>query len=272
MLIATTIRLFTGTFKALYADFDAFIRICWPWYALIAVLSLVAVLLVGGAQAPAIALPVALLWVVASSSIAVAWHRHLLLREALPPVNLRFGAREARYLLKMLQVLLVLLLPMIALGAAAGFVLALLAGGPSDGLAEGIAEGGPAVAGVAPIVVIGLALLALMPILMRISLVLPAAALDERLGLLEAWRESRGLGLPMTFATIGLGLVVGSLELVLRQAGGVLGEASFAGALALAILAIALQIATTALQIGVLTGGYYILRERGMAGGAGPGR
>ncbi len=74
----------------------------------------------------------------------------------------------------------------------------------------------------------------------------------------------------MAVAGIAVGLVVSALQYGLGWFVGALGAGSLFGVVALFILTVALQIAVTALQIGVLTGGYYILRERQMPRGAGP--
>jgi hypothetical protein len=249
MFVNTTVRLFTGSFKALFADFDAFLRICWAWYALIAVLSVAGTLLFGDSKL--IALPIVLVWLCASGSIAVAWHRNLLLRESPAAMNLRFGGRELRYVLKMFLVALMLVIPAALVGAVAGVFAASLLGSP---------EGAGATVFI--IVVVAVVLLLLIPLLMRLSLVLPATALDEPLGFREAFGNSQGLGLPMALAGIGLALVVGVFDYALSLLAGLLGGGSIIGTIAVFILSIALQIATTALQIGVLTGGYYIFRER----------
>eukprot|EP00873_Tetraselmis_striata_P011204 jgi/Tetstr1/431468/TSEL_002120.t1 len=110
--------------------------------------------------------------------------------------------------------------------------------------------------------------LVVLPFMLRFSLVLPAVALDEPLGFGEAFSDSEGLGLPMSFAATGLSLVIGGGTFVvgLLAAGG---ASVFAG-IAVFILTLALQISATALQVSVLTGGYYILRERQMPSGGGP--
>lgn len=253
MLLTTTSRLFKGTFKALFSDFDAFIRICWAWYALIAVLVVLAALL-GISNAAVMALPIALIWIVANASIAVAWHRHLLLQERVGPVNLHVGGRELLYIGKTLLVLLVMLVPLMVLGGFFGLLVAVIGSGSGQV--------------VLPVLVAGaLFIFLLLPLIMRLSLILPATALDEKLGIGEAFRDSKGLGLPMALAGVLLTIVVGAIDYGLKAVGAALGEGAITGALAVVILSLALQIAMTALQIGILTGGYYIFRERQMADG-----
>lgn len=249
MFARTTGRLFTGTFKALFSDFDAFIRIVWAWYLLVAVISVAGRLF--AAQSVAVIIATGLVFFCASASIAVAWHRNLLLREAPASMHLAFGRRELAYLLKTLLIMLIMVVPMaISLAVAlpfltgASFIAFLVAG--------------------------SLLLLLLTPPFMRMCLILPATALDEKLGIAEAFRDSDGLGLPMAVAGIGVGLIVSALQYGLGWFVGALGAGSLFGVVALFILTVALQIAVTALQIGVLTGGYYILRERHMPRGAGP--
>lgn len=250
MFARTTGRLFTGTFKALYSDFDAFIRIVWAWYLLVAVLSVAGRLF--AAQSVAVTAVTALVFLCASASISVAWHRNLLLREAPGPVNLKFGGRELRYAAKTLLITLC----MVAASAIVGAILGAI--GQMAG-SQSILFGGLAIF-----------FLFALPVVMRVFLILPATALDEKLGIAEAFRDSEGLGPPMAVAGIAVLLIAGALEYGLGWFVGVLGAGSLFGVVALFILSVALQIAVTALQIGVLTGGYYILRERQMAQGAGP--
>ena len=65
-----------------------------------------------------------------------------------------------------------------------------------------------------------------------------------------------------------LSWIVGALSIGLLAAGA--GGASVFAGIAVFILTLALQISATALQVSVLTGGYYILRERQMPSGGGP--
>lgn len=249
MFARVTGRLFTGTFKALFSDFDAFIRIVWAWYLLVAVLSIAGRLFI--AQSVAVTAVTALVFLCASASIAVAWHRNLLLRESPASMHLAFGRREVSYMLKTVLILLIMAVPATIL-----VMLAVL-----------FANKGSVVTFVIAAVLISLLLT---PPFMRMCLVLPATALDEKLGIAEAFRDSEGLGLPMAIAGIAVGLIVSALQYGLGWFAGLFGGGSLFGFIALFILTVALQIAVTALQIGVLTGGYYILRERQAAEGAGP--
>uniref|UniRef100_UPI003BA89488 hypothetical protein n=1 Tax=Stappia sp. TaxID=1870903 RepID=UPI003BA89488 len=246
MFFQTTTRLFTGALKALFSDFDAFIRICWAWYLLIAVLSVLAIILLGE-RVPAAIIPIALIWLASSASIAVAWHRNLLLRERPGPVHLRFGGRELRYIGKTFLIMFIVIIP-----AAIVMLVAMLVTSGSSSVWASL------------LVVGAVATFLVLPPVMRLSLILPATALDEKLGIGEAFYDSEGLGLPMAIAGVLLALLVGAIDYVLGFAAGALGGGSVVGAVAIAILSIALQLAATALQIGILTGGYYILRERQM--------
>lgn len=250
MFVTTTSRLFVGAFKALFSNFDSLIKICWAWYAILLAVQLSAFLFPGdmvgtGAVGPRdiiFTFVAVALFFVSSSSIAVAWHRCLLLEEAPRSFHLKVGAREVTYLLKMLLVGVIAIVPAVIAVTLAG----LLAG-----------MGGRMLA-----ILSGFVFLAFfLPFLMRLSLILPAAAFDEKLSIGEAFRDSEGLGFPMALAAIGLGLIVGAVSAVLdylTSAGG----GQFMAAFAMVILSLVLQIVTTALQISVLTGGYYILRER----------
>lgn len=247
MFARTTARLFTGAFKALFSDFDAFLRIVWAWYALVAVLGVLGTLL--AANSFVVIFVTSGVWVCSSASIAVAWHRNLLLGERPGPVNLSFGRREIAYLGKTLLVSLIGLIPAIVVITIAGLF---VTGWPGFIMAAGVMA------------------FFILPSLMRLFLILPATALDEPLGIGDAYYRSEGLGLPMAMAAIGTGLCMTAVDMLLSFVANTIGGGAVFAAIAVLILSLALQIALTALQIGVLSGGYYILRERDMAPPAAP--
>lgn len=247
MFARTTARLFTGAFKALFSDFDGFLRIVWAWYALVAVLGVLGMLLAANSQV--VMLVVMGVWLCSSASIAVAWHRNLLLGERPGPVNLSFGRREIAYLGKTVLVLLFAMIPAIVLVTLGSLLMQGWAGF---------------------IIAAGAVVLLVLPSFMRLCLVLPATALDEPLGIGEAFARSEGLGLPMALAGVATGLCIGAVDMGLSAVAKTMGEGAVFGAIAVLILSLALQIAMTALQIGILSGGYYILRERDMPPPAAP--
>lgn len=247
MFARTTARLFTGAFKALFSDFDGFLRIVWAWYALVAVLGVLGTLL--AANSIIVIFVLAGVWVCSSASIAVAWHRNLLLGERPGPVNLSFGRREIAYLGKTLLAFLIMAIPFIVVMTVAILLMQGLAG---------------FIIGTAVVVLL------LLPSFMRLCLILPATALDEPLGISDAFYRSEGLGLPMALAGVGTGLCIGALDMALSFVANTIGGGAVFAAIAVLILSLALQIALTALQIGILSGGYYILREREMPPPAAP--
>lgn len=58
--------------------------------------------------------------------------------------------------------------------------------------------------------------LAFSPILMRISLILPAVAVDQPISIKEAWRNGRGLGIPMALANLGIAALFWILNFILN--------------------------------------------------------
>jgi hypothetical protein len=256
MLFKTTGRLFFGAFKALFANFETFLKISWAWFAIF----LVAQMAVSGLapQDPqtvraghlVVSLAFAVVYVIGNASIAVAWHRCLLMEERPGWMHLAVGGRELRYAGKFLVVLLIMMVLMIP-------VVALLFLFVSQDI-------------LAIVVMIAAIVFFVLPLMLRFSLVLPAVALDETLGFGEAFRDSERLGLPMSLVAVGLSLVIvgGTFAVGLLAVIGA-GAGVFA-VVAVFILTLALQISATALQVSVLTGGYYILRERQMPSGGGP--
>lgn len=247
MFARTTARLFTGAFKALFSDFDGFLRIVWAWYALVAVLGVLGTLL--AANSIIVIFVLAGVWVCSSASIAVAWHRNLLLGERPGPVNLSFGRREIAYLGKTFLVFLIASVPLLIFVTLTSVMV--------NGMTS-------------LFIAMTVVVVFVLPALMRLFLILPATALDEPLGIAEAFARSEGLGLPMALAAIGTGLCIGVLDMVLSVVAKTMGGGAVFGAIAVLILSLALQIAMTALQIGILSGGYYILRERDMPPPAAP--
>ncbi|SDU38680.1 hypothetical protein [Stappia sp. ES.058] len=256
MISKTTGRLFFGAFKALFANFETFLKICWAWFAIF----LVAQMAVSGLapQDPqtvsaghlVVSLAFAVVYVIGNASIAVAWHRCLLMEERPGWLHLAVGGRELRYAGKFVQIILMVMAMVIPIITT----LVLLTAGM-----------------IGIVLAVAAMVFFILPMVLRFSLVLPAVALDEPLGFGEAFSDSEGLGLPMSFAAVGLSLViVGGTFVVGLLAVGAGGASLFAG-VAVFILTLALQISATALQVSILTGGYYIMRERQMPSGGGPG-
>lgn len=191
--------------------------------------------------ATALPLAGAVVGLVAAASIAVAWHRFGLLGEEPPAVNLRFGGLEFRFALKSLAITL-------------GFgVLYALAGG------IGMLTGSTAIMSV---LVLAVAIV-FIPVVFRVSLVLPATAVEQPLGFRQAYEAGKGLGWWMVLATLALalpfaivtgllqfvlGLLDGGLPLILILAKG-------------AVLNLVMQMIVTVLAISVLTTGYRVVMD-----------
>ena len=130
---------------------------------------------------------------IASSSIAVAWHRFALLGERPATIHLRFGRPEFRYLLYSLLLGLFVFAIVFALT-----LLLVVAGGLG-----GVGATGEAARNVMLIIMI-VGMLVCAPFVARAGLMLPAAAVDRPMGLFRALRFGRGYGWAMVFATIVL--------------------------------------------------------------------
>lgn len=260
MAASTASRLIDGTFNALFSNFGDFLKICWAWFSI----QVLATLLLGREAADLVdgpafdpqqlagSLALLALSVVSGASIAVAWHRRVLLGERPGAVHLAFGRREVAYAWRLAAIAL--------LGGAFALSLSLL-----RTLAEML--GGTVLSGIVAIAYLVAFVLSL-PLWMRLMLVLPPAAFDERLGLREAFAWSAGLGWPMVGASLFAALFVALPVWLLQFVAGMLG--GFVSTAANIVLDVVLLVVGAALQIGILAGGYYILRERQMAQGAGP--
>ena len=194
------------------------------------------------------------LGLVAGSSIAVAWHRFGLLGEEPPAVNLRFGGLEFKFALKSL---------VIAIGSGVCYAIA-------GGL--GMVTGSTLIMSVLVLAVA----LALVPVVVRVGLVLPATAVDEPLGFKEAYNAGKGLGWWMVLAIFALALpfaiAAGVVQFVFGLLDGVL---PFVVVMAkTAALNLVMQMIMTVLALSVLTNGYKLAIEAtrsqpDVAGGAG---
>lgn len=135
-------------------------------------------------------------------AFAVAWHRAILCGEA-PRMSLRYGPREWRFMGYSLLIGLVFLGTAIAGGIVFG------------GLAVGLAASGRAggiVAILSPIVAI-----VAWGVCARLSLALPAAAVDEPGGQLKtAWRRGKGNAIRLFFGPIVCAIPVIIVQTVLQ--------------------------------------------------------
>lgn len=173
--------------------------------------------------------------------VAVAWHRYVLLAEYPASVLPRFhGGRVLAYFGWSLVLGVVLF-------ALPGAVIALLAWAATGGAIEE-----PSAAVVLPIV---LAALVLVWVSMRLSLVLPAAAIGERLGLRDSWQATR----PIALGIIGLfALTIGFAMLLMVGVMVLYYTLPMTGQIAAAIV----QWIMMLLQLSILTTLYGVYVER----------
>ncbi|WP_349358468.1 hypothetical protein [Stappia sp.] len=250
MFFQTTVRLFTGTFKALFSNFLDFLKITWAWGVLLIAAQVFAALLtpaghfgrvpLAGAPAPfqGAVFAGALVVVFVLCSVPVAWHRKLLLDEAPGFIHLRVWKREIKFLLRgALALLTCIPLLLVALMAAVIWQ-------PSTQLEALVAS--------------TLLNFLILPFLLRLSMMLPAVAVDEPMTLGEAFTDSEGLGLPMALAVYLAGLCITAISYGLELALRVLGGAQLASF----FIDIAASMVLVVLAVGVMSGGYQILRER----------
>lgn len=250
-------RLLTDSLTQVFQNLDMVFKVCGTWVGIQILLSFVVILAVGPINAatdpetmPAGAVLLLLLNVsvaiLAAASIAVAWHRFAMLGERPAALFVRFGALEARFLWKMI------LLVLIAIGVSIplALVFSVLGGAFPLGVSMGA--------------MFAVLLFLIMPHLMRLNLVLPATALERPIGLLEAHRLGKGLGWRMLWAVIVLSLpfwLGGALiDHVLSLTGA--GLPLIFVQMKVMILNVLLQILVTVLSLSVVTAGYRVATER----------
>ena len=198
------------SYRTVFTNFGALVRITWLWLVL-AVIAFYALqrsglfnaewensIVTPDADGRALGLYsiVAMLafigYIVAFSSIAVGWHRTLLLREtSTAPLGLRLDKPVLSYIwLGLLTCLALLLITLIA-GIPVGFLIAPFVKTVADG--QRLTRGGMVGAAV-------FALLAILPgwlVITRWMLSFPAAALGRKLSLTESMRRTRGFTWPL---------------------------------------------------------------------------
>lgn len=250
-------RLLTDSISLVFQNLDAVFKVCGTWIAIQLILSFIVLFTVGAIDGtidpstlgPGAALLLLLNFsvaILAAASIAVAWHRFAMLGERPPALFARFGGLEARFLWKMILLLLIaiaVLVPVIVVFSLLGGAFPL------------------------PVAMSGLfavLLFLVMPHLMRLNLVLPATALERPLGFQEAHRISKGLGWRMLWAVIVLSLPFSlaglAIEYVLSLTGA--GLPLILVQVKVMVLNVLLQILLTVLSLSVITAGYRIAMER----------
>lgn len=195
-------------------------HLSWPWMVLVMPLNIAAALygftFSPGAATPsseaiAITILIALVTMFAFSSMAVSWHRYILLDEV-PKGMARLRADNTvwRYFGNTLLIILILGLGMVPVGLLAGILAAL-------------GQAGAVLA--APVYVVGFAVA--IASFYRLSVKLPAVALERRdFRLQQAWQVTRGnsanlfaLAVLFFLAVVVMALVLGLFAYMLEKTG-----------------------------------------------------
>jgi len=247
-------RLVTDAFHLVFWNLEAVFKTTGAWFAILFVTSIGIQAVVGQALPGAVptggqlfgSLLSLVIALISSASIAVAWHRYGLLGDQPGLIHLTFGKIEGVFLAKsiMLGVLVALVtMAIVLIGSVIGV---------------------PAITGA----VVVIAMFFIIPTFMRLSLILPATAVERPLSLGEAYRISEGLGWRMFFASAVLSLpfavVTILLQLLITQAAG--GLPLILIQLKALILNVLLQIIVTVLGLSVLTSGYRMAMDRDQHG------
>jgi len=243
-------RLLSDSLSLVFGNLETVFKVCGSWFVLQFVLMVIIQLTIGDAEqqaaipgaAAVFSLVILIFTLVSSASISVAWHRFGLLGERPGIVHLTFGGVELKFALK------TLLLGLLITGAWLVVMIVHL----SIGI--------PAVTGVLAV----LLLIFSIPTIFRLSLILPATAVERPIGFGEAYSISEGLGWRMFFASFILALpfALGGLLLQLLLQGAAASLPLLLVQIKILILNVLLQIIVTVLGISVLTSGYRIAVEQ----------
>ncbi|MBN9673440.1 hypothetical protein [Roseibium aggregatum] len=243
-------RLLSESVSLVFGNLEVVFKTCGSWIVLQFVLMTSARLVVGSAgqqadpsvQAVFFSLAIMVFTLVSSASISVAWHRFGLLGDKPGLIHLKFSRIELSFVLKMLLLGLFVLGLWLVVLLVHNLILV------------------PAFT-----IVFGLLLLFFaIPAFFRLSLILPATAVERPIGLGEAYSVSAGLGWYMFFASVILALPFAlanlGIQYLLQAASGSIPLLFIQ--IKILILNVLLQIIVTVLGISVLTGGYRIAMER----------
>ncbi|WP_029058653.1 hypothetical protein [Stappia stellulata] len=266
MFIETTRRLLVGTVKAVSMNPVLFVKVCGAWTVLLAVLSIVSGSVTNMSAGHTTSfqpadIPYLVGGMISAASISVAWIRGVLLKTSVSSINLRFQTREAIFFFWTIIIILILG-AFVFLFAILDLILSFFVANLLFFVGSGAFQVFSYVAVAAIVAFVSFLYAAL-------SLILPAKALDEDLTLKQAFYESRGLRLPMIVSY----LVVGGVLLCVYYLIDFLVPAESARSVLGAIKTFVLEAVANlglVLYTGILTGGYYILRERQMPSGGGP--
>ena len=249
-------RTFGDAFGFVFTDFPRFLRLSAGWIALSTIAFILAIVILGVASVQperpiggpmhidwdrtAAQIVLGLIKYLSDVAFAVAWHRIVLLGEARGVFGLRFRWRELRFLLYswlVAAIIIAILMAAFLLAFAIGF--AALSGG------GGGVFGTPWIAAIVfPVSFI--VLIACLPLIGRLSLGLPAIAIEEPQGVLRrawhrgwrnGWRLVRGpilCSIPLAIASGLFSAMQGAMSLLVAldggwRIGGLIGETIFWG-------------------------------------------
>lgn len=242
-------RLLGDSVSIVFGNLETVFKVCGAWFVLqvLMVMLLVFVSVDAGETSASFGIGLYVIvflvfTMVSSASISVAWHRFGLLGERPGALHLKLGPTEFRFISKSLLLFLILVMCMF-------FVMLV-----------------HMVIGVIPVTGVVVALLAVIaiPTFLRLSLILPATAVERPIGLGEAYEAGKGLGWWMFLAifllTVPFTLLNEALGYILDITTG--GLPVFLIQIKVMILNVLLQIIITVLSISVITAAYRIAMER----------
>lgn len=263
MRLLPVMDVFNHAIKSTLNNLSFAFYVSWPWMAIIFPANLIAnaYLLANGDlsdDSPVkafISLALGLLSIMAFASIAVNWHRYILLDEV-PQASqrLRMDSTVWRYVLNTIVIIFGVVIMAMVLIAVGAVILAYVLG-------ESVANAESSLYGPTALLLIALAVVA-MVIFYRLSVKLPGVALERTdFSFGDAFKATEGnfirfVGLGILYAVLGivLGLVVGAI------AGGLATLLGWAGLFVGVAVLLALQWIFTILGITTLTSlyGYFV--------------
>lgn len=253
-------QLLSDSLALVFGHLETVFKVCGAWFVLQFVVSLLILAATGGNVAgtedmlvsPGVSFLMAVSVAVAlasSASISVAWHRFGLLGEEVAAIHLRFGAVEFQFIWRMFLIGFI----SFAITFLMVFVAFLPGGSPSA----------------ISVIILGIGfVIVVVPFLMRLNLVLPAAVIEQPIGFGEALRIGKGLGWRMFLAIVVLSVPFTAVTLGLQWVLTVvsLGLPALLIQIKVMILNVLLQIIVTVLGISVITAGYRMAIARDPSG------
>lgn len=171
-----------SSYSLLFKNFGSFLRVCWAWVLLAYLVGYAGGYLAVHTSNEALAILGAVAVTLCAAAVAVKWHRRVMLGAAAVGPALALGRRDALFIGRALLLMLAVTVPT----ALLMFLVIAALFADDQGLI------------IATVILCFVLALISLYVLIRFSLIMPAAAIDAHdFGWRESWRATAGVSLPL---------------------------------------------------------------------------